>query len=63
MYFLIRVAYDGSKYYGFQRLKENNSVQKSIEDALTIINKKRVVVKGAGRTDRGVHAIRTSCKF
>ena len=63
MYFLIRVAYDGSKYYGFQRLKENNSVQKSIEDALTIINKKRVVVKGAGRTDRGVHALDQCVSF
>lgn len=56
MNYLITIAYDGSKFYGFQRLNELESVQKVLEDALTKINKKEVVVKGAGRTDRGVHA-------
>ena len=63
MYYLIRIAYDGSKFYGFQRLSKNNSVQKVIEDALTVINKKKVVVKGAGRTDRGVHALDQCVSF
>lgn len=57
MKYLIKVAYDGSKFYGFQRLNEEPSVQKSLEEALTKINKKEVTVKGAGRTDRGVHAL------
>ncbi|MBQ8659301.1 MAG: tRNA pseudouridine(38-40) synthase TruA [Bacilli bacterium] len=56
MNFLIEIAYDGSKFYGFQRLNEHVSVQKVLEDALFKINKKEVLVKGAGRTDRGVHA-------
>ncbi len=56
MNFLITIAYDGSKFYGFQRLNEEVSVQKVLEDALTKINKQSVEVKGAGRTDRGVHA-------
>lgn len=56
MNFLITIAYDGSKFYGFQRLNEEISVQKVLEDALSKINKQSVVVKGAGRTDRGVHA-------
>ena len=56
MNFLIEISYDGSKFYGFQRLNEHLSVQKALEDALFIINKKEVLVKGAGRTDRGVHA-------
>lgn len=63
MYYLIRIAYDGSKFYGFQRLNKKISVQKVIEDALTIINKKKVVVKGAGRTDRGVHALDQCVSF
>ncbi len=65
MNFLITVAYDGSKFYGFQRLNENISVQKVLEDALSKINKHSVVIKGAGRTDRGVHANgqRVSCKM
>ena len=56
MSFLIEISYDGSKFYGFQRLNEHLSVQKALEDALFKINKKEVLVKGAGRTDRGVHA-------
>ena len=56
MNFLVTIAYDGSKFFGFQRLNEEMSVQKVLEEALSKINKKRVLVKGAGRTDRGVHA-------
>ena len=56
MKYLISIAYDGSKFYGFQRLKGHSTVQKKLEDALSIIAKKNVEVKGAGRTDRGVHA-------
>lgn len=56
MTYLITIAYDGSKFLGFQRLNKGESVQKSIEDALSKINKKEVTIKGAGRTDRGVHA-------
>lgn len=56
MNYVAKVAYDGSKFYGFQRLNEEPSVQKLLEEALTKINKQSVEIKGAGRTDRGVHA-------
>jgi len=56
MKYLISIKYDGSKFYGFQRLKEKDTVQKRLEEALTIINKEKVEIKGAGRTDKGVHA-------
>ena len=56
MRYLMTVSYDGSKYYGFQRLNNEKSVQKELEDALSKINKSKVEIKGAGRTDRGVHA-------
>ncbi|MGM9834625.1 MAG: tRNA pseudouridine(38-40) synthase TruA [Bacilli bacterium] len=56
MKYLATVAYDGSKFLGFQRLNKGYSVQKSLEGALSVINKESVQVKGAGRTDRGVHA-------
>lgn len=56
MNFLITISYDGSKFFGFQRLNDDPSVQKVLEEALTKINKQSVEVKGAGRTDRGVHA-------
>lgn len=63
MRYLIKIAYDGSKYNGFQRLKEGKSVQRDIEKALTVINKSKVEIKGAGRTDRGVHALSQMAHF
>lgn len=56
MKYLITISYDGSKFLGFQRLNKGSSVQKELENALSKINKSAVEVKGAGRTDRGVHA-------
>lgn len=56
MRYLMTISYDGSKYYGFQRLNSKASVQAELEKALSIINKGNVEVKGSGRTDRGVHA-------
>ena len=55
MRYLITLSYDGSQYYGFQRLNKEKTIQKELEDALTIINKEEVLVKGSGRTDKGVH--------
>lgn len=63
MRYLITVSYDGSKFYGFQKLKNNKSVQGELEKALTKINKSEVLVKGSGRTDRGVHAMGQRCHF
>ena len=63
MRYLMTIAYDGSKYYGFQRLNNEKSVQRELEKALSKINKNEVVIKGAGRTDRGVHAKGQCCHF
>ena len=56
MRYLASITYDGSKFYGFQKLKNHKTVQGELEKTLTKINKTIVMVKGAGRTDRGVHA-------
>lgn len=56
MRYLIHFSYDGSHFNGFQRQKKSVSVQKTLEDALSIINKSSVEIKGSGRTDIGVHA-------
>lgn len=63
MRYLITISYDGSKFLGFQRLNNGYSIQNSLEKALTKINKKKVSIKGAGRTDRGVHAIGQRASF
>ncbi len=56
MRYFIEFQYDGSKFFGFQRQKDKIAVQNILENALSIINKKEVLIKGAGRTDVGVHA-------
>lgn len=63
MRYLMRISYDGSKYNGFQRLNENASIQSSLENILSKINKEKVVIKGAGRTDKGVHALDQCAHF
>ena len=63
MKYLISIKYDGSKFHGFQRLNNEPTVQKSIEEALTTINKSPIAIKGAGRTDRKVHALDQKASF
>ena len=50
------VEYDGTRYHGFQYQVNASSVQEELEKALGCLTNKNVRVKGAGRTDRGVHA-------
>ena len=45
MKYLISMSYDGSKFYGFQRLKNKDTIQKRLEDALSIIAKKDIKIK------------------
>ncbi len=56
MRYFIKIQYDGSKFFGFQRQSHKKTIQGELESALSLINKSPVVVKGAGRTDVGVHA-------
>lgn len=57
MRYLARVSYDGSQFQGFQRLNNGRGVQNKIEDVLTKVFHKQIEIKGAGRTDAGVHAL------
>lgn len=56
MKYMLVVSYDGSKFHGFQRQKDVRNVQGYLEKNLSEILNEVIVVKGAGRTDRGVHA-------
>ena len=55
----IIIQYDGSFFSGWQLQKNKTTVQGEIENALKIItsSRERIIIKGAGRTDAGVHAI------
>lgn len=56
MRYFIHLAYDGTRYRGWQRQKDQESVQEVIEQTLLRLLKKEVIVYGCGRTDAGVHA-------
>ena len=54
-YFLY-LAYDGTRYHGWQIQPNGISVQEVLQEALSTLLRRPVAVTGAGRTDTGVHA-------
>lgn len=50
------VAYDGSAFAGWQQQPGQRTVQGTLEDAVEAIEGRAVAVRGASRTDSGVHA-------
>jgi tRNA pseudouridine38-40 synthase len=57
MRFKVTVAYNGANFVGWQRQNKGRSIQKTIEDVISIIEKKPTEITGAGRTDSGVSAL------
>ncbi|CAB1085430.1 tRNA pseudouridine(38-40) synthase (EC [Olavius algarvensis Delta 1 endosymbiont] len=54
--FKIIIEYDGTHYHGWQRQKDDRTIQQEIENALSAMTAERVTLTGSGRTDAGVHA-------
>jgi tRNA pseudouridine38-40 synthase len=52
----LTVEYDGSDYVGWQRQDNGPSIQGAIEKAVLSLTRETVSIRGAGRTDSGVHA-------
>ncbi len=61
--FKITIEYDGTDFHGWQRQKEDRSIQGKIEKVLEIITTKKISLTGSGRTDAGVHALGQSANF
>ena len=55
--FVLTIAYDGSRYHGWQRLGgDEMTIQGKLEHVIGEFCGHKVEVNGAGRTDAGVHA-------
>ena len=57
------MAYDGTAYAGWQRQKEDLTIQGVLEEKLAIMTGSPVTLHGAGRTDAGVHALGMVANF
>lgn len=56
MRYFIYLAYDGTRYHGWQIQPNGASVQQTLMEALATFLRQEIEVVGAGRTDAGVHA-------
>lgn len=53
----LKVAYDGTKYHGWQKQPGLVTVESVLEKAVENTTKEKIKLFSAGRTDKGVHAM------
>lgn len=54
--YFIHMAYNGTRYHGWQIQPNAISVQQVLEEKLSLLSRYTIKVIGCGRTDTGVHA-------
>jgi tRNA pseudouridine38-40 synthase len=57
------IGYDGGGFYGWARQGERLTVERSLEEALTVVLRQPIRLSVAGRTDAGVHARQQVASF
>lgn len=60
---LLKIAYDGTDFSGWQRQPNRRTVQGEVERVLSILCRQEITVNGTSRTDAGVHALDQRCTF
>ena len=61
--YALQVAYQGTRYFGWQRTSEGPSIEDELEKALSKIFHFNPLLQAASRTDRGVHALGQIVQF
>lgn len=56
MRYFLELAYNGTRFCGWQRQPNAPSVQQTIEDVFSMMLRQQIEITGCGRTDTGVHA-------
>lgn len=57
MNILLTIRYDGTNFFGWQSQNNKRTVQGNIEQALSNLFNEKISIRGASRTDTGVHAL------
>ncbi len=63
MRYFIELSYNGKPYHGWQIQPNAITVQEELEKALSLLLRQNIKIKGAGRTDTGVHALQMFAHF
>jgi tRNA pseudouridine38-40 synthase len=56
MRYFIKLAYNGTRFHGWQSQPNAVTVQEEIEAKMSLILRSKIAIVGCGRTDAGVHA-------
>ena len=59
----ILIEYVGTNFRGWQVQKKGKTIQGLIQDKISVLLKEKINLLGAGRLDKGVHAIEQSAHF
>jgi tRNA pseudouridine38-40 synthase len=62
-HFKLTIAYDGTDFHGWQIQANKPTIQGEIVDVLRRITQESLILRGAGRTDAGVHALGQVASF
>jgi len=54
--YFLEIAYKGTNYHGWQIQNNAHTIQKELENAISILLETPTGIMGSGRTDTGVHA-------
>ena len=56
----LTIEYDGKEFNGWQKQPDKLNIQGTIEQAIETVTGEKVDLTASGRTDRGVHSLRSS---
>jgi tRNA pseudouridine38-40 synthase len=61
--YFLELAYKGTRYSGFQKQENANTIQAEVETAFRVLQGQSVNLVGSSRTDAGVHALQNYFHF